>query len=92
MENSSTYGDLVREHPILADCLEPHEWDNMTISEQREWALKQADGHKTERFKDALEASRVITVWTERALKAEQELEKLHASFAASIEARSRGL
>ena len=85
-----TYGDLYQKHPILADCLEPHEWDNMSIDEQRDWALKQADGHKTERAKDMLEVSRQINTWTQRALIAESDLEGLRRRFAESIESRER--
>jgi hypothetical protein len=76
-EVSMTYGDLYKKHPILADCIDPHEWDNLNLSEQRNWALSQADGHKTQRFKDALEASKIISVWTERALAAEAEITNL---------------
>lgn len=34
---SSTYGDLPAG---LRDMIQPHEWDNMNFSEQRDWAIK----------------------------------------------------
>jgi hypothetical protein len=71
---SITYGDLYQRHPILADAIESHEWDNKNPSEQRDWSLLQADGHKTERFKELIEAARAIATWTERAFTAEREL------------------
>jgi len=76
-EVSMTYGDLYQKHPILADCIDSHEWDNMNISEQRNWALSQADGHKSERFKDALDASKTVVIWTQRALAAEMKLNRV---------------
>jgi hypothetical protein len=84
-EVSMTYGDLYQKHPILADCIESHEWDNMTLSEQRNWALSQADGHKTQRFKDALETSKTIAVWTKRALAAETKLADIACAMASIL-------
>lgn len=79
---SMTYGDLYQQFPILADCIESHEWDNMNVSEQRDWALGQGAGHKTERFKDALDSARTIETWTTRALTAEAERDQLRTQLA----------
>ena len=45
---SMTYGELYERFPILADCIESHEWDNMNISEQRDWALNQASTRRAQ--------------------------------------------
>lgn len=37
---SMTYGDLVKAAPAAAHLVEPHEWDNKNISEQRDWAIQ----------------------------------------------------
>lgn len=40
---SSTYGELVHSAPNTAKMIEPHEWDNKTPSEQRDWAVAQIE-------------------------------------------------
>lgn len=52
---SSSYGDLPE---AVTNLIEPHVWDNMTASEQRDWAVKQLAAEKRQRevAKRALEA------------------------------------
>lgn len=38
---SSTYGDLVKACPLVAENIVNHEWDNLPIWQQRDWLMKQ---------------------------------------------------
>lgn len=38
---SMTYGDLVKRAECVASTIESHVWDNMNISDQRDWAVDQ---------------------------------------------------
>lgn len=42
-ESSMTYGDLFKAAPSLAESIVNHEWDNLNISEQRDFVVKRAE-------------------------------------------------
>ena len=67
---SSTYGDLSKVSGALADRVICHEWDNMTISEQRDWAIGQAAVAIAE-----LERRRVVEERLKTAVDALEEIE-----------------
>lgn len=63
-DTSMTYGDLHQKVPSVAASIEPHIWDNMNISEQRDWVLRELEARIAE-----LEGSGWIDVKQELPIK-----------------------